>query len=165
MNDFERYVDQLRDENKVLGVVLWNVLESHIDYDCAGVGNQPQSKDYDATKPQSIDFMFGCTSHGISVFEHPIGFYPFKVSVPLDPTVKPLKHIGTFTVTRVESDGPSTQNYIVTEHTYRININRLTKLLPHLTDTKIAPLMLSMLDYIDSDEYLCKKDDTGMWED
>lgn len=166
MNDLYRFVDQLLDENKMLGVVLWNVLESHIDYDCAGVGNQPQAADYDATKPQRIDFSFGTSSHGISMFEHPIGFYPFEISIPLDPTVPALKHTGTLTITTVEPDGPSTsKSFILTETKYAISMTQLFKLLPHLTDTKIAPLMLSMLHMAGTEEYYAKKDDTGMWQD
>lgn len=166
MNDYERLLAELHEENKMLGVILWNVLNSHIDYDCAGIGNQPQASDYDSTKPQSIDFLFGTSSHGISVFKHPIDSYPFQISIPLDPTVEALKHTGTLSVTTVEPDGPETsKTFILTETKYKVSLTQLFKLLPHLTDTKIAPLMLSMLEMTDVDEYYAKKDDTGMWED
>ncbi|MEN9859567.1 MAG: hypothetical protein RLZZ515_49 [Cyanobacteriota bacterium] len=159
MTDTNYPLDQFTEDNKLLGFALWKVLESHVDFDCAGVGNQPQAKDFNAEAPQTVDFLFGHSSHGLPYSALPPDFYPYAISFPVC-----QNPVGTFTVTTASPDGTSLTSFLITEVKYAITLRKFTTLLPQLADKKIASLMLQMLEVVDTDEYCYSKMPDGSWE-
>lgn len=160
MTEADSVLSLLTEENKLLGYALWKALESHINYDSAHVGNQPQGTGYNSEAPQTVNFSFGHESHGIAYEHLPPDFYPYSVSFPIGSNPK-----GTFTITQIQPDGANnTKSFLITEISYGITFHKFIKLLPHLNNSKLRGLLLSMLDVEEVNEYCCSKDDTGMWE-
>lgn len=143
---FNHLNDQLTPDNQLVGQILWEVLSSHIDFDCAGIYNQCQAKDFNAEQPQAVDFFWNYKRDPLL----PGDFYTYGVKARIDSTIT---NIGSTSVILTVTDCDAECD-LITERSYHLRLTQFLALLPQLhTKKRNRESYLSVLQITDVAEY------------